>query len=353
MAGGTGGHIFPGLAVAEELAARGWRVAWMGSPAGMEATLVPRHGYEMAWVRFAGVRGKGLRRFVTLPLELVVAFWQALRAIRRLRPDVVLGMGGYISFPGGMMASLLGRPLVVHEQNAIAGATSKLLARLADRVLTTVPGAFGAATQAIPTGNPVRRELAHQSVPAERYAGREPRLRLTVIGGSLGAKALNDTVPRALALLEPGARPIVLHQSGRQHVDALRAAYAQAGVEAEVVAFVDDMAGLLAQSDLVISRAGATTLAELACVGVACVLVPFPFAVDDHQTHNARFLADAGAALLVPQSTLTPESLAATLRTLDRPKLLAMAEAARALGRPDAANRVADICAGLVPEVAR
>jgi len=352
MAGGTGGHIFPGLAVAEEMVSRGWRVVWMGARTGMEATLVPKHGYDMAWVAFAGVRGKGLRRLLLLPAELLVAFWQALREIRRIRPDVVLGMGGYISFPGGMMASLLGRPLVVHEQNAIAGATSRLLARIADRVLTTVPGAFGSRTKAEVTGNPVRRELARLAPPAARFAGRGSRLALTVVGGSLGAKALNETVPRALALIEPAERPQVLHQAGRQHVDALRAAYAEAGVEAEVVAFVEDMAGRLAQSDLVVCRAGATTLAELACVGVGSVLVPFPFAVDDHQTHNARFLAEAGAARLVPQSELTPEHLASILRGLDRPRLLAMAEAARSLGRPDAASRVADICAGLAPAAA-
>ena len=341
MAGGTGGHIFPGLAVADRLREAGWRVVWMGSPSGMEARLVPERGYEMAWVTFSGVRGKGLATVALLPLRLLVAFRQSLRALLALRPDVVLGMGGYGAFPGGMMASLLCRPLVIHEQNSIAGMTSRVLAHLADRVLAGFPGALSNATV---TGNPVREDIAALDHPAARYAARSGPLRVMVVGGSLGAQALNEAVPRALALLPAGERPQVTHQSGLGHTEALKRAYQAAGVSATAVAFIENMASAYADADLVICRAGAITIAELAAAGVASILVPFPRAVDDHQTKNALFLADRGAALLLPQSALTPERLADMLRSLDRAWLNDMAHKARALARPDATRAVADVC---------
>ncbi len=339
MAGGTGGHVFPGLAVAEEMRAAGWEVVWMGAPTGMEARLVPARGYRMAYVRAAALRGKGLLAALLLPLNLLIGFAQAARAIFRLRPDVVLGMGGYVAFPGGMMASLLARPLAVHEQNAIAGLTNRVLAALADKAMTAFPDALKGAEW---TGNPVRRDIAAIAPPEARFAGRSGPLRLLVVGGSLGAQALNECVPQALALLEP--RPTVVHQSGDKHLEALRANYRAAGVEGELVPFIDDMAQRYAEADLVICRAGAITIAELSAGGVASVLVPFPHAVDDHQSANARFLAEQGAALLLPQPELTPRKLADTLRSLDRPRLLEMARKARALGKPDAARLVAARC---------
>jgi UDP-N-acetylglucosamine--N-acetylmuramyl-(pentapeptide) pyrophosphoryl-undecaprenol N-acetylglucosamine transferase len=340
MAGGTGGHIMPGLAVADCLKARGWRVVWMGHPDGMEAKLVPGRGYEMAWVRFAALRGKGLLRKLLLPANLLRGFWQALGEIRRIRPNVALGLGGFVSFPGGMMAALLGVPLVVHEQNSVAGLANRVLAGVADRILSGFPAVL---KKAVWCGNPVRPAIAALPPPQLRYATREGPLRLLVVGGSLGAAALNDAVPRALALLDAGDRPEVVHQSGEKHLPALQAAYAAAGVRAHPVAFIEDMAGAYAWADLVICRAGALTVAELAAAGVASILVPFPHAVDDHQTGNGRFLADAGAAILLPQEELTPERLA-DLRHLSRGQLLQMAEKARALARPDAAETVAQAC---------
>jgi UDP-N-acetylglucosamine--N-acetylmuramyl-(pentapeptide) pyrophosphoryl-undecaprenol N-acetylglucosamine transferase len=348
MAGGTGGHIFPALAVAQWLRAAGWNVIWLGSPRGMEATIVPQHGFELEPVRFSGVRGKGALRLVSLPWELNIAFWQCARAIFRRRPDVVLGMGGYIAFPGGMMASLLRRPLVIHEQNSVAGLTNKVLSRLADRVLCAFPDAFangrGRTVASEWTGNPVRAEIAQVRAPAERFAGRGGPLRLLVLGGSLGAQALNTCVPQALARLPAGTRPIVVHQSGRDHLQALQDNYAQAGVAATLLPFIDDMAARYAEADLVIARAGATTVAELACAGLASMLVPFPHAVDDHQTVNARFLVERGAAWLIPQGELTPERLASELAGMDRGRLLEMALKARAVAKPGATQRVAQVC---------
>lgn len=341
MAGGTGGHVFPALAVAEYLSQRGWRVVWLGAKAGMEATLVPKYGYKMAWVRFSGLRGKGLVRALALPANLLLAFWQSLRAILAERPDVVLGMGGYISFPGGMMASLLGRPLVIHEQNSTAGLANKVLARLADRVLQSFPDALSGAQL---SGNPVRPEIAALPEPRVRYAARTGCLKLLVLGGSLGAQALNETVPQALALLDADARPEVTHQAGARHIDAVRAAYAAAGVKVEALAFIDDMAARYGAADLLICRAGALTVAELACAGVASILVPFPHAVDDHQTGNAKLLSARGAAILLPQPELTAGGLAAVLRGLTRARLLDMAEKARALGKPGATEAVARVC---------
>lgn len=345
MAGGTGGHIYPGIAVAEALRARGWQIVWMGNADRMEGKLVPPLGYELAWIRFGALRGKGLLQKLLLPVNLLRGFWQALQAIRRVRPDVVLGMGGYVSFPGGMMAVLLGKPLVLHEQNSVAGLANRVLAALADRVACGFPGVF---RQGEWLGNPVRAEIAAVAEPALRFAGRAGPLKLLVVGGSLGAQALNTVLPQALALLPPEKRPLVAHQSGASQIDALRAAYAAAGVEGELLPFIDDMARRYAEADLVICRSGALTVAELAAVGVASVLVPFPHAVDDHQTGNARFLAERGAARLIQQAELTSQGLADWLETLDRQRLLEMAQAARSLARPEAADAVADLCAGLL-----
>ncbi len=340
MAGGTGGHIMPALAVAEKLRQQGWRIVWLGNPDGMEARLVPKHGYEMAWLRFPALRGKGLVRKLMLPVHLLSGFWQAWQLLTRIRPRVVLGMGGFISFPGGMMAALRGIPLVLHEQNAIAGLANRVLASVADRVLTGFPAVL---TKGLWVGNPVRNEIAALPPPAERYNGRSGRLQVLVLGGSLGAQALNEIVPKALALLTEEERPEVVHQSGEKHLEALRAAYAAAGVKAHTVSFIADMAGAYDWADLVICRAGASTIAELAAAGVASILVPYPHAVDDHQTANARFLSQAGAAILLPQSELTAEKLA-LLRTLKRAQLSEMAEKARALAKPDAAEAVARVC---------
>ena len=344
IAGGTGGHVFPALAVADYLTARGWKVVWLGAKTGMEATLVPKHGYDMTWVRFSGLRGKGVLRALALPMNLLVAFWQSARAIVAVRPDVVLGMGGYISFPGGMMASLLKRPLAIHEQNSVAGLANKVLARLADRVLQAFPQALPGAEVC---GNPVRRGIVALAPPRARCAARSGRLKLLVLGGSLGAQALNQTVPQALALLPEEARPEVTHQTGVRHLEAVSAGYAAAGVRAQALEFIDDMAARYGDADVVICRAGALTVAELACAGVASILVPFPFAVDDHQTGNANFLAARGAAILLPQVELSAERLADLLRGLTRERLLDMAEKARALGKPGATEAVARACTEL------
>jgi UDP-N-acetylglucosamine--N-acetylmuramyl-(pentapeptide) pyrophosphoryl-undecaprenol N-acetylglucosamine transferase len=341
MAGGTGGHVFPALAVADYLRARDWRVVWLGAPTGMEATLVPSRGYEMAPVRFSGLRGKGIFAKFLLPLNLLVAFWQSLRAIRAHRPDVVLGMGGYIAFPGGMMAVLVGRPLAIHEQNSVAGLANRVLAKVADRTLVAFPDVLPKSRHA---GNPVREEIARILPPAERFAGRSGPLRLLVVGGSLGARALNDIVPQALALLPHDRRPQVTHQSGAKQLDALRESYARAGVTANLVAFIDDMAAAYAEADLIVCRAGATTVAELAAAGAAAILVPFPFAVDDHQTTNARYLSDPGAAILIQQRELTPQRLVSIFAEFSRARLLEMAEQARRLGKPDATRVVAEAC---------
>jgi len=340
-AGGTGGHVFPGLAVAEAMRAAGWRVVWLGAKTGMEARLVPAQGYEMAWVRAAALRGKGVLAALLLPMNLLVGFWQSARAILAHRPDVVLGLGGYVAFPGGMMASLLARPLAVHEQNAIAGLTNRILAGVADRVMVAFPGTLKNAEW---TGNPVRAEIAGIPAPDVRFASRQGPLRLLIVGGSLGAQALNDAVPQALAQMPVDERPQVVHQSGGRHLEALRASYSAAGVEGELVAFIDDMARRYAEADLVICRAGAITVAELCAGGMASVLVPFPHAVDDHQSANAAFLADRGAAVLLPQPQLAPATLAALLRRMDRATLLEMARKARALGKPEAARTVAERC---------
>ncbi|MFP8832920.1 undecaprenyldiphospho-muramoylpentapeptide beta-N-acetylglucosaminyltransferase [Hydrogenophaga sp. XSHU_21] len=341
MAGGTGGHIFPGLAVAEALRSRGWRVHWLGAPGSMESRLVPPRGFPLETIDFGGLRGKGLLTKLLLPLNLLRAFWQSIQVVRRVQPDVLVGLGGYITFPGGMMGVLLGKPLVLHEQNSIAGLANKVLAEVADRRFCAFPDALAKAEW---VGNPLREAFLVQGAPAERFEGRSGPLQLLVVGGSLGAQALNRIVPKALALIPEAQRPKVVHQSGEKQIDELRANYAAAGVQAELTPFIDDTAAACAMADLVIARAGASTVTELAAVGAASVLVPFPAAVDDHQTHNARFLVDAGAAWLEPQAGLTPEKLAALLMGLDRARLLAMATKARAVARTGAVEAVVGAC---------
>jgi UDP-N-acetylglucosamine--N-acetylmuramyl-(pentapeptide) pyrophosphoryl-undecaprenol N-acetylglucosamine transferase len=344
--GGTGGHVFPGLAVAARLIARGWRVFWLGTREGMEAKLVPQHGVEFEGIRFAAVRGKGVRRLLLGPFALLSAFQQSLAIIRRRTPDVILGLGGFASFPGALMGVACGKPLVIHDANAVAGLANRLLAYGADRILVGFPGAFSGrhGAKAEWVGNPLRDDIIAVAPPEARYRGRSGPIRLLVLGGSLGAVALNKLLPAALALLSSASRPIVTHQAGERHIEALGAAYAAAGVEAECVPFITNMAGRYALTDLVISRSGGLTVAELAAVGVAALLVPLPGAIADEQTHNARFLVDAGGAVLMPQDELRPERLADFLRATSRERLLEMAVAARRVGRRDAAERVAEAC---------
>lgn len=346
MAGGTGGHVFPALAVAETLRDQGMQVFWIGTRRGMESRLVPEHGFEMEWVRIEGLRGKGLAQMLSAPFQLIAALWQAGRILRRRAPAVVLGMGGFASGPGGLAARALGLPLVIHEQNRVPGMTNQWLARIATRVFEAFPDSFPPGRVAVATGNPVRRPIAELPPPRERLAGRSGPGRLLVLGGSLGAKALNETVPAALALIPKEERPQVRHQAGQQTLEIARQAYAAAGVPAEVTPFIGDMAEAYGWADLVVCRAGALTVSELAAAGVGSILVPYPHAVDDHQTGNARYLADPGAAKLVPQRDLTAAGLAELLRGLLRnpAALLSMAEAARALANPDAAQRIAAAC---------
>lgn len=341
MAGGTGGHIFPGLAVAEALRGRGWRVHWLGAPGSMESQLVPPRGFPLEPVEFSGVRGKGLVTLALLPLRLLRAFWQSLQVVRRVRPNVVVGLGGYITFPGGMMGVLLGKPLVLHEQNSVAGMANKVLAGVADRVYSAFPGVMAKARW---IGNPLRAEFLRQAEPAARFAGRSGPLRVLVVGGSLGAKALNEIVPQALARIPAAQRPLVTHQSGARQIEELRANYAAAGVEAQLTPFIDDTAAAFAQADLVICRAGASTVTEIAAVGAAAVFVPFPFAVDDHQTTNARFLVDAGGGWLVQQRDLTPDGLAQMLAAMDRDELLRRAQAAKKMQKTEATADIVAAC---------
>lgn len=350
MAGGTGGHIFPGLALAQALRERGWRVHWLGGSGragqpSMESQLVPAQGFAFEAVDFGGVRGKGLATVALLPLRLLKAFWQSFQVVRRVKPDVVLGLGGYITFPGGMMAVLQGKPLLLHEQNSVAGLANKLLARIAERVYTAFPNVLKGGVW---VGNPLRAAFLRQPEPAQRFAGRSGPLRLLVVGGSLGAKALNEIVPQALALLPEAQRPQVTHQSGARQIDALRAHYAAAGVQAELTPFIDDTAQAFAEADLVLCRAGASTVTELAAVGAAALFVPFPFAVDDHQTSNARFLVDQGGGWLLPQSQLTATGLAEMLQHLTRATLLEKAQAAHRLQKGEATPTIVAACEELV-----
>jgi len=341
MAGGTGGHIFPGLAVAEALRERGWRVHWLGNAANMEGKLVPPRGFAFESIDFGGVRGKGPLALALLPLRLLKAFWQSIQVVRRVKPDVVLGLGGYITFPGGMMGVLLGKPLVLHEQNSVAGLANKVLAGVADRVYTAFPNVMGKGQW---VGNPLRAAFLQQGAPAQRFAGRGGPLRLLVVGGSLGAKALNEVVPQALALIPAAQRPQVIHQSGATQIEALRANYTAAGVQAELTPFIEDTARAFAEADLIVCRAGASTVTEIAAVGAAAVFVPFPAAVDDHQTTNARFLVDQGAGLLLPQQDMTAERLAELLQNTDRNILLQWAQQAQTLAKTEATAQVVAAC---------
>ena len=341
MAGGTGGHIFPGLAVAQALRERGWNVRWLGAPGSMESRIVPAQGFPLETIEFSGVRGKGIMTLAFLPMRLLRAFWQALAVVRRVKPDVVVGLGGYISFPGGMMAVLAGKPLVLHEQNSVAGMANKVLASVSHRIFTAFPNVFPKGRW---VGNPLRQAFTEQPAPEQRFAGRSGPLRLLVVGGSLGAKALNEIVPQALALIPADVRPVVLHQSGAAQIDALRANYAAAGVQAELTPFIDDTARAFAEADVIVCRAGASTVTEIAAVGAAAIYVPFPSAVDDHQTTNARFLVDAGGGWLMQQSALTAQSLAEMLQNMQRATLLERAGKAKKMQKTDATAEVVAAC---------
>ena len=346
MAGGTGGHIFPGLAVAQALRERGWRVHWLGGAGSpeqpsMESQLVPPQGFPFEAVDFSGVRGKGRLSLVWLPVRLLRAFWQSIQVVRRVKPDVVVGLGGYITFPGGMMSVLLGKPLVLHEQNSVAGMANKVLAGVADRVFTAFPDVLKKAEW---VGNPLRAAFTSQPGPEVRFAGRSGPLKLLVVGGSLGARALNELVPQALALIPADQRPQVTHQSGAREIDALRAHYAAAGVQAELTPFIDDTAQAFADADLVICRAGASTVTELATVGAAALFVPFPSAVDDHQTLNARFLVERGGGWLVQQRDLTAPILADMLQKTERTSLMQHALNAKNMQKTEATTRVVAAC---------
>lgn len=345
MAGGTGGHIFPALALAKELRHRDWQVHWLGVPGAMEEEIVKPQGFAFEGLIFGGVRGKGIMAKLLLPMRLLKAFWGAWQIIGRVQPNVVIGFGGYITFPGGMMASLRNKALMLHEQNSIAGLANKVLAKLADQVFTAFPDVLPNG-QFI--GNPLRQEFAEQLDPEARYAGRTGSLRLLVVGGSLGAQALNSMVPKALALMGEADRPEVLHQSGAKQIDPLRQNYEAAGVEAELTPFIEDVAQTCAWADLMIARAGASTVTEVAAVGVPALFVPFPHAVDDHQTANAQFLVNADAAWLMQQSDLSPEKLAQWLQERTREELVVKAVNAYGQRRLNAAEKMADACEELV-----
>jgi UDP-N-acetylglucosamine--N-acetylmuramyl-(pentapeptide) pyrophosphoryl-undecaprenol N-acetylglucosamine transferase len=344
MAAGTGGHIFPGLAIAQTMRERGWQVSWLGTSHGMERDIVPKHGIEMDTVEFAGLRGKGLMHTARGMLKMAGAFASCFSIIGRRQPDVILGMGGYVTVPGGVMAKLRSVPLVLVNADAALLLSNKALVPMARRVLFGFPADFGsAASKALVTGNPVRREIIEVPSPSERYAGRSGRLRLLVVGGSLGAKVLNESLPAALALLPADERPFVTHQSGRQHIDALRKAYAQAQVQAEVIDFIEDMPRRYAEADLVICRAGAITVSELTAAGVASVLVPLVASTTSHQRDNAQWMAKQNAAIHLPQTELNPERLTQLLQSLSRENCLSMAQAAHGIGRRQANEEIANV----------
>jgi UDP-N-acetylglucosamine--N-acetylmuramyl-(pentapeptide) pyrophosphoryl-undecaprenol N-acetylglucosamine transferase len=346
MAGGTGGHVFPALAVARALRQRDERVVWLGTERGLEGRVVPADGIPFETIRVQGLRRKGWLAWLTAPLKVVVALLDAVRVVRRHRPKVVLGMGGYTAGPGGIAAWLLRSPLVIHEQNAVAGLTNRLLAGFAREVLEAFPGSFSGRVQTRETGNPVRADIAALPTPRARGVGGRAHPHLLVLGGSQGARALNETMAPALARLPVNLRPEVRHQSGESTLEVARQAYASAGVTAEISPFIADMAEAYGWADLVVARSGALTVAELCAAGIGAVLVPYPAAVDDHQTRNARFMVDAGAARLLPQLELTPERLAGELAALLTPPtaLLTMAERARALAKPDATDTIVGRC---------
>lgn len=342
MAGGTGGHIFPGLAVAEYLRICGWKVSWLGNPSGMEYRLVKSCDFPFEAVEFGGLRGKGIKAKLMLPINLARACHQSWKIMRRLKPNVILGMGGYITFPGGLISKLLKRPLVLHEANSIAGSANRALAKIAMKTLTGFPNTMENAEW---VGNPIRQEFDHIAAPTLRYEQRQGPLTLLVVGGSLGAAALNENIPAALALIPLEQRPTVIHQAGDKHLLDLQRRYADFGVKADIRPFIEDMPIAYAQADLVICRSGAMTVSELAACGVASCLIPFPHAIDDHQTANARFLSDANAAVLLPQQNLNPQDLALMIQNLNRSDLKEMAVRAHALSKPHATQRVAEVCA--------
>ena len=345
MAGGTGGHVFPGLAVADYLRKLKWRIVWMGTKTGMESKLIPQHGYETEIISFSGFRGMRLITRLMLPLLLLKAFLQSARIILRVKPDVVLGMGGYPAFPGGIIASLFNKPLIIHEQNSLPGLTNIILSKLADKIMLGFPEAMHVdRKRTIFSGNPVRSEITQMESPNNRFLGRQGKIKLLVLGGSLGAQALNTTVPQALKLLPENLRPLVIHQTGVGHLESVEKSYVDLQLQGEIHAFIDDMAKYYAASDLVLCRAGALTITELSLVGLASILVPYPYAVDDHQTSNARFLSSHGAAVLVSQNELTAQKLADLLTSLTREKLLNMAIIARSLAKPEATTMVAEAC---------
>ncbi len=341
MAGGTGGHVYPAMAVADYMQQHGWNIVWLCTEGGMENKLIEGKDYKKAMITMRGVRGKGVLGWLLLPIKLATAFKQSISAIRQHQPNIVLGMGGFAAFPGGLMAMILGKPLVIHEQNSIAGLTNKTLSLFANQVLAAFPSAFGERAQLV--GNPVRQELTQLPAPLQRFSERTGKLRLLVVGGSLGAQALNDVLPKALAALPKDTFEVV-HQAGEKHIAALQANYHAASRAAETKAYINNMADMYAWADVVICRAGALTVAELACVGVASILVPFPHAVDDHQTNNAKYLSDAGAAKLIQQSEFSVAKATEILRGLTREICLDMAIKAKQLAKPEATATVAKIC---------
>jgi UDP-N-acetylglucosamine--N-acetylmuramyl-(pentapeptide) pyrophosphoryl-undecaprenol N-acetylglucosamine transferase len=346
MAGGTGGHVYPALAVARALESHSQNIVWLGTHRGLEATVVPAAGIDVEWINVKGLRRKGAIALLVAPLQLVWALLQALAIILRCRPSAVLGMGGFVSGPGGLAAWLTRRPLLIHEQNAAAGLTNRLLARLARVVLQAFPGSFNSSVVVETVGNPVREDIAAVPLPRDRYTNRQGPLRLLVLGGSQGALALNTTVPHALSKLPAPDRPTVRHQSGERTLDAARNAYAEHGVDAELVPYIEDMASAYAWADLVVCRSGALTVAELCAVGLPALFVPYPAAVDDHQTANARPMTDAGAAVIIDESMLNAEVLAGQLREWlsSRDELQRKAEKARSLARPKALMRITELC---------
>ena len=348
MAGGTGGHVFPALAAARVLRERGFEPVWLGTRRGLEARLVPPQQIPMEWISFGGVRGKGAMTLLLAPFKLAYAIWQSLQVMRRRQPCVVLGAGGFVSGPGGIAAWLTRRPLVIHEQNAVAGMTNRMLAHLATNVLEAFPASFpGSVKASAAVGNPVRREITAMGPPQQRFAERTGPLRVLVIGGSQGAAKLNAAVPAAIATMAEAVRPEVLHQSGDHHLASARELYEKHGVKGDVRAFIDDMAAAYGWADLIVCRSGALTVSEIAAAGLPAIFVPFGAAVDDHQTRNARFLVDAGASVLIPESELTPQRLAGQLKALlgaGRAALASMAVKARQLAITDADVRLADAC---------
>jgi UDP-N-acetylglucosamine--N-acetylmuramyl-(pentapeptide) pyrophosphoryl-undecaprenol N-acetylglucosamine transferase len=355
MAGGTGGHVFPALAAARVLRERGFEPVWLGTKRGLEAKLVPPAQIEIEWISMSGLRGKGAATLLLAPFKVALAIWQSLQVMRRRKPVVVLGAGGFVAGPGGVAAWLTRRPLVIHEQNAVAGMTNRMLSHLARRVLEAFPSSFPSGTHAEQVGNPVRREIASLAPPEQRFDARQGPLRMLVIGGSQGAAKLNANVPAALAMIEEASRPIVIHQAGERHIDVARQTYEKHGVKADVRAFINDMAEAYSWADVVVCRSGALTVSELAAAGLPAIFVPFAAAVDDHQTLNAKFLVDAQAGISIAERDLTAERLSQELKKLlsgGREQLKAMAIRARSVAITDADVRLADACVAAAGGVA-